>query len=186
MTPEKPPVDYWRWPALLLWLIFFLLGLWPELSFNVLRAAGYVFSQNAIVNSYNFITWCLTGFLGYFVYHRCMEAGLPPLEALGKALQLGVLGFVAFVDLPVEQVGEIRHASDRALVMGTIGLKLLVWCYLYSLLIRYYWWRRPEIIAGALPYFALSLESAGRSQAAETKTHTTSADERPPVENTAD
>ena len=184
MSPETPPVDYWRWPAMILWLVFFALGLWPEFSFDLLRAAGHVFSQNAIINSYNFITWCLTGFLGYFVYQRCIEAGLPPVEALGKALQLGVLGFVAFVDLPIEQIPEIRHASDRALVMGTIGLKLLVWCYLYSLIVRYYWRLRPEVIAGSLPYLALKLDARGSAHGDDAST--VRAEERTSVENTAD
>jgi hypothetical protein len=155
VTPNPPSRDPWRWPAILLWLWFFLLGLWPELTFELFRTAGYVFSQNAIINSYNFITWSLTAFLAYFVYHRSVEAGLPPMEALGKAIQIGVLAFVAFIDLPIEQIPDIRRAGDRALVMGTVGLKLLVWLYLYALLVRYYLRRDPQVIARALPYFAL-------------------------------
>lgn len=181
MTPERPRTDYWRWPALLLWLVFFALGLWPELSFDLLRAAGYVFTQNAVINSYNFITWCLTGFLAYFTYQRCIEAGLPPLEALGKALQLGVLAFVAFVDLPIEQIAEIRRPSDRALVMGTIGLKLLVWLYLYILLVRYYIRRSPKVIAGALPYFALTLEAGPRNAEGKSTAPESGAEERTPL-----
>ena len=156
MSAPSPARDLWRWPALLLWCLFFMLGLWPELTFTMLREAGYVFSQNAVINSYNFISWCLTGFLAHFVYHRCVEAELPPLEALGKAFQIGVLGFVAFIDLPIEQIVHIRDAIDRALVLGTIGLKFMVWLYLYILIARYYWSRNAEIISGALPWLALT------------------------------
>jgi len=171
---------------LLLWLFFFALGLWPELSFDLLRSAGYVFTQNAIINSYNFITWSLTGFIAYFVYQRCIDAGIPPIEALGKALQLGVLAFVAFVDLPIEQIPEIRRPSDRALVMGTIGLKLLVWLYLYVLLARYHFSRRPQVIANALPYFALSLDSGSRPGKVEQGNQEASGDERASIENPAE
>ncbi len=155
MSAPSPARDFWRWPALLLWCLFFMLGLWPELTFNLLREAGYVFSQNAVINSFHFISWCLTGFLAHFVYHRCVEAGLPALEALGKAFQIGLLAFVAFIDLPIEQIVHIRDAIDRALVLGTIGLKVLVWLYLYILIARYYWARNPEIISNSLPWLAL-------------------------------
>ncbi len=155
MSAPSPARDFWRWPALLLWCLFFMLGLWPELTFNLLREAGYVFSQNAVINSFHFISWCLTGFLAHFVYHRCVEAGLPTLESLGKAFQIGVLAFVAFIDLPIEQIVHIRDAIDRALVLGTIGLKVLVWMYLYILIARYYWTRNPEIISECLPWLAL-------------------------------
>lgn len=165
MSAPSPARDFWRWPALLLWCLFFLLGLWPELTFNTLRAAGSVFSQNAVVNSFHFISWCLTGYLVHFVYHRCLEAGLPPLEALGKAFQLGLLGFVAFIDPRVELVIEIRDAIDRAIVMGTIGLKFMVWLYLYLLIARYYWTRQATVISGALPWLALIPSDSSRPAA---------------------
>jgi hypothetical protein len=161
VSTQLPQRDPWRWPALLLWSIFFLLGLWPELSFTIFRAAGYVFSQNAIINSYQFITWCLTGFVIHFVYHRALEAKLPPIEALGKALQMGVVAFVAFIDMPLEQILEIRNATDRALVMGMALVKVLSWLYLLSLFIRYHWRRQPEIIAHAM---SLTRPLDGRSE----------------------
>lgn len=185
MTPNPTPRDVWRWPAVVLWLVFFLLGLWPEFTFETLRWAGYVFTQNAIINSYNFITWSLTAFFGYFIYHRCVEAGLPPLEALGKAIQLGVLGFVAFIDLPIEQINHIRYASDRVLVMGTVGLKLLVWGYLFVLLVRYYWRGDPRVIARALPYFALTTP-INSTAAEDTDTARGNSEKRSSAENAAD
>lgn len=185
MSPQQSPQDPWRWPTLLLWLVFFALGLWPEMTFALLRAAGYVFTQNAIINSYNFITWCLTGFVGYFVYQRCLEAELPPPDALLKAIQLGVLAFVAFIDLPVEQIPEIHDVNYRALVLGTLALKLLVWLYLYSLVARYHWTRRPQIVAGALPYFAL-IPAANSGSAATTVREAKESSAPSSVENPAE
>ena len=190
MSAPSPARDLWRWPALLLWCLFFMLGLWPELTFTMLREAGYVFSQNAVINSYNFISWCLTGFLAHFVYHRCVEAELPPLEALGKAFQIGVLGFVAFIDLPIEQIVHIRDAIDRALVLGTFGLKFMVWLYLYILIARYYWSRNAEIISGALPWLALTPAETVRpprpSPLARTASTVPDGDKHAPVEHSAE
>jgi hypothetical protein len=185
VSAPSPARDFWRWPALLLWCLFFILGLWPELTFTMLREAGYVFSQNAIINSYNFISWCLTGFLAHFVYHRCLEADLPPLEALGKSFQLGVLGFVAFIDLPIEQIVHIRDAIDRALVLGTIGLKFLVWLYLYILIARYYWSRNPNIIATALPWLALTPAEPSTPPSPPRVAPTSEGETRPSVDNPA-
>jgi hypothetical protein len=186
VSAPYPARDLWRWPALLLWCLFFVLGLWPELTFNLFREAGHVFSQNAVINSYNFISWCLTGFLAHFVYHRCVEAELPPLEALGKALQLGVLAFVAFIDLPIEQIVHIRDSLDRALVLGTIGFKLLVWLYLYVLVARYYWSHSPEIISGALPWLALTPAEGTRAKASQRSTSPPEGDVRAPAERSVD
>ncbi len=163
-----------------------MLGLWPELTFNLLREAGYVFSQNAVINSFHFISWCLTGFLAHFVYHRCVEAGLPTLEALGKAFQIGVLAFVAFIDLPIEQIVHIRDAIDRALVLGTIGLKVLVWMYLYILIARYYWARDPEIISDSLPWLALRPAETPRPTPKAQSPAATDSEVRASVENSGE
>lgn len=154
MSTQIPQGDPWRWPALVLWTCFFLFGLWPEQTYYTLRAAGYVFSQNAVINSYHFITWCLTGFLMHFVYHRCREAKLPGVESLGKATQLGVLAFVAFVDIPVAQIGDVRDTTVVVLVAGTALFKLSAWLYLYTLLLRYYLRLDPAVIGGALSWLA--------------------------------
>ena len=181
--------DPWRWPVLLLWSMFFILGLWPELSFTLMRSAGYVFSQNAIINSYHFITWCLTGYIVHFAYHRCLEANLPAVEALGKAMQIGVLAFVAFIDMPVEQFFLIRDAMDRALVFGMAAVKVLTWLYLLSLLVRFHWHRKPEIIAHSLTWLALSSPAETKSDSA-TSTEDDTTEElrahRAPIENRVD
>jgi len=169
VSNQLPRRDPWRWPSLLLWTLFFLLGFWPEFSFYALRTAGYVFSQNAIINSYHFITWCLTGYVMHFAYHRSLEAGLPPLEALGKSIQLGVLAFVAFIDMPFQQIGEIRNAVDRALVLGMAFIKFASWIYLYSLFARYHWHRRPEIIAHCLGWLSIAINPAPENTAEDSR-----------------
>ena len=154
MSTEVPQGDPWRWPSILLWSLFFLFGLWPEATYYALRAAGYVFSQNAIINSYHFITWSLAGYMVHFVYHRGVEAGVAPVEALGKGVQLGVIAFVAFIDIPLEQLALIRQPVILGLVLGTTGLKLAAWLYLYLLLIRYHLRRDPAIVAHTLSWLA--------------------------------
>lgn len=161
MSTHQSRRDPWRVPALLLWSIFFLLGLWPELTFSLMRHAGYVFSQNAIINSYNFISWCLTGFVVHFAYHRSLEARLSPLEALGKAFQLGILAFVAFADIlafigiPLEQIQEVRSGVGITAILTVAAIKLVAWLYLFSIVLRYYWQQRPEVIGHAMPWMAL-------------------------------
>ena len=156
MSNQLSRRDPWRWPIIFLWAVFFLLGLWPELSFYGLRSAGYVFSQNAIINSYHFITWCLAGYIMHFTYHRCVEAGVPPIESLGKSIQLGVVAFVAFIDMPVDQFMDIRNPADRALVLGMGLVKLAAWIYLFSLLVRYIRGLSNMVIARSLSWMALT------------------------------
>lgn len=162
MSTQFTKRDPWRWPMILLWGLFFVIGLWPEFSYSLLRSAGYVFSQNAIVNSYHFITWCLTGFVVHFVYHRCLEAHVPSIEALGKALQLGVMAFVAFIDIPLQQIPAIRDTTSLSLVLGMTLTKLLCWLYLYLLFVRYHWRRRPETISQSLNWLALGAQTSNK------------------------
>ncbi|MCF6285298.1 MAG: hypothetical protein L3K26_08920 [Candidatus Hydrogenedentes bacterium] len=190
MSTQPTRRDPWRWSALFLWCLFFLLGLWPELSFGALRTAGYVFSQNAIINSHHFITWCLTGFIVHFVYHRCIDTAMPPVEALGKSIQLGIVAFVAFVDMPLAQIPEIRAALDRTILSGMVLVKLLAWLYLFTLLIRYCWHQKPEIIAHSLSGLALTTPTQPKGSAAKERTGdgvtAAHSDYRPPVREQAD
>lgn len=153
MSNQLSRRDPWRWPVIFLWCLFFLLGLRPEYTYAGLRSAGYVFSQNAVINSYHFITWCLTGYVIHFVYRRSVEGGLPPLEAVGKAIQLGVVAFVAFIDMPLEQIPDMRNATDRAIVSGMVLVKLGAWLYMLLLMARYHWRQNPDILVHSLTGF---------------------------------
>jgi hypothetical protein len=163
----------------LLWSLFFLLGLWPEATFYGLRALGYVFSQNAVINSYHFITWALTGYIIHFTYHRCVEVGIPPLEALGKGIQLGVIAFVAFVDIPLEQIGLIRDRMVLLLVWGTLLLKLAAWIYLYTLILRYHHRRQGQIIANTLAWIGGSVKPEDGPNAPTTQERSASGQSQP-------
>ena len=167
MSTQLTKRDPWRWPMILLWGFFFVIGLWPEFSYSLLRSAGYVFSQNAIVNSYHFITWCLTGFVVHFVYHRCLEARVPSIEALGKALQLGVMAFVAFIDIPLQQISAIRDITSLSLVLGMTLTKMLCWLYLYLLFVRYHWRRNPKTISLSLNWLALGAQPARKTDTSD-------------------
>ena len=133
--------DPWRWPALLLWLMFFLAGLVPEPVFLALREAGGVLTQDALVNSAWLVTLGLAGYVALFGLRRCLEAGLSPAEAQDRALLLGILGLVAFFNnnLMIFFTAHTYPLMQTRFQVYLVGIgKLVAWWYLVSLLIRYY------------------------------------------------
>jgi len=133
--------DPWRWPALLVWLLFLLAGLVPEPVFFALREAGGVLTQDALVNSAWLVTLGLAGYMGVFALRRCLEAGLSPAEAQDRALLLGVLGLMAFFNnnLMLFFTAHTYPLMQTRFQVYLVGIgKLLAWWYLLSLLIRYY------------------------------------------------
>ena len=133
--------DPWALPTLLLWLVFMFMGLLSELLFFALRDAGYVLTQDAIVNSPYAITIAFSLFMAYFVYHWCLDAGGSAHEACAKAVQTGVVGLLAFMPVPVGlffQAGEIVNLEVRLIVQTLIPIKVLCWLYLLSIPLRYY------------------------------------------------
>jgi len=132
---------YWRIPAVLAWSYFFMLGLFPIWTFQSLRSWGGVLTQDAIINSPHFITLAWALFLGYFAYSRCIEAGIEPDLARGKATQLAVLALPAFMCGPLEDVvlyriGYVEYFSY--LTVSVASFKMLLWCYLFFKILRYY------------------------------------------------
>ena len=133
--------DLWAFPTLLLWLVFMFMGLLSELMFYALREAGYVLTQDAIVNSPYAITIAFSLFLAYFVYHWCLEAGGSTHEACAKAVQTGLVGLLAFMPIPVGlffQAGDIMNLELRLIVLTLIPFKMACWLYLLSIPLRYY------------------------------------------------
>jgi len=148
MTAPHPDRDLWRWPALLLWLIFFLVGLLPEKTFFLLRDLGYVATQNASVNSVWLPVAAMAAFLTFFAYYVCREANLDPGEAEGKALQIAVFALLAFLPLRLEQFKEyllVPVPEHRRLLIGACTVKCVAWLYLLSLVIRYYCWKGGRV-----------------------------------------
>lgn len=143
MSESPSQFDFWRIPAFVLWVLLFVAGLVPDLVFFVLREAGHVKTQSALVNSHYMITFLLAGFTGMFTHARCREAGAGDLPARGKALQTAVMGLVAFLPVPwylLPRLHEIPKLELRLVVLFVCGAKMLAWSYLLSVLMRYYFW----------------------------------------------
>lgn len=133
--------DSWAIPNLALWAVFFVIGLEPERVFLVLRLAAGVVIQDAWANSPVPITLALPGYLAFFAYQRCIEAGVSPRGARARAAQVAVLGLAAFFWVsPLQMVGwlyEIPVRSLRLLVYPVLAAKVLTWLYLYSMILRH-------------------------------------------------
>ncbi len=133
--------DPWRYAAFLLWAVFFIAGLSPEPVFFTLRQAGGVITQRALVNSPHIITIVLAGYVALFVYHRCRGAGDSSGAAQDKALQMGVVAFLAFMPVDLGAVLTAHNSpilEQRVLLYGAALLKLVAWWSLLALFIRYY------------------------------------------------
>ena len=107
------------------------------------------------------ITISLTAYLAFFANRRCRESGLSRVASQGKALEIAVLGLVAFLEIPakgsafeartlLEIVFDFRSLPGRYLqtVVLFVGLsKIGVWLYLYSLVLRYHAYGNRSVFA---------------------------------------
>ena len=103
----------------------------------------------------------LTAYLAFFANRRCRESGLSKVASQGKALEIAVLGLVAFLEIPakgsafeartlLDIVFDFRSLPGRYLqtVVLFVGLsKLGVWLYLYSLVLRYHAYGNRDVFA---------------------------------------
>jgi hypothetical protein len=141
VTEEKNTIDLWTLGTLPLWLLIFMMGLFPENVFAVLREMGYVVTMRAIVNSHWFITMACATYLGWFTFNRCMECNHRADVAFGKSVQVVILGITAFLPLRLEQLGMYFSIPDpflRGLILSVVAVKCLAWLFLLHLLLRYY------------------------------------------------
>ena len=133
--------DLWRLPALLAWLLFLAVGLFPMWTFDTVREWGFVATQRALVNSHWMLITAWAGYFALFVLSRCQEAGQSAAEAQGRALQAGIIALLAFLPVRLEQVAdfaEIIQPFERRLLFATILAKGLAWVYLLALILQYY------------------------------------------------
>lgn len=165
MTDSSP--NRWDTLSLVLWSLFFACGLVPEPVFYALRDAASVAAYRAVVNSSLVITVSLAAYLALFVFRRCRESGIAPLEAQGRGLQAGVLGLLAFLEFPARggsfEVQTIlgllirfRELPDAYLqgVILLVGLgKVAAWGYLYSLVLRFHGKARRNVFANSPTLF---------------------------------
>ncbi len=148
--------DLWRWPALLLWVAFFYMGLFPVFSFNLLRDIGNVYSRHAMINSPYVLILSLCGYLGYFVYLRCREIRCTYAEAQGKGLQITLIAFFAFLPIGLDQFGlweDIYPLEGLRIMWGFATVKCIAWLYLMSLILRYYLLQGPSVFLGMTQLF---------------------------------
>lgn len=140
MTESKDQWDPWAIPAALLWILFFFAGLDPERLFFALRDMGAVVTQTAMVNNPHLITLAFSGFVGFYVYQRCLEEGLSTADAKARGLQFGIMGLIAFLNFSLLQVlrlPDIPVANLRAVVTVVALAKVTVWFYLLITILRY-------------------------------------------------
>ncbi|HJP37079.1 MAG TPA: hypothetical protein QF901_13960 [Gammaproteobacteria bacterium] len=178
-----------RWDVLTLglWSILFVVGLVPDLVFYLLRDWAFVSPRTAMVNTPAVVTLAFSAYLAFFVLQRCRESGLTEVEAQGRAIQAGLLAIVAFLYLPssggASASGPSSHEARTILelLIGfqdiNIGLlkwivlfigssKLLTWCYLFTLVVRYHAIGNRAVFA-AMPSFFYSARKPQRAPLAE-------------------
>lgn len=154
-TESSGKHTWWSVPTLALWCVFMMIGLAPDLFYAHLREFGRVLTQHALVNNVYVVTVGFAGYLAWFVRARCLEAGLSAKESGGRALQVLMLGLLAF--LPIEYTLKLLVASQfilvpelRYFVFLVAPGKLLAWLYLNSLFFMYYALNRTDAF-GRIP-----------------------------------
>lgn len=147
MTNGQSSYDFWRIPTLLLWWIFLVVGALPEEVFWAAREAAGVVTQRAMVNSPDLITLAFASYLGIFAYRQCLEQGLSAPVSQGRAIQITIIGLIAFLPFPVARllgVGDIAAYSfwDTVYLRGAVYSvwigKLAALIYLAGVFFRIY------------------------------------------------
>lgn len=173
---QESSFDIWRIPAFGLWVCLFAVGLVPEQSFHVLRALSGVMTQTAMVNSPVLISVSFAAYLACFAYRACRASGQESHVAQTRAVQVGVLALVAFVDVPyrgtagpslLQLLLQVPHTQFLAqnvtfvisIIVAAAALKLLAWAYLMSLLARYYLLNNRDVFARMLSLFPSGSDS---------------------------
>ncbi len=171
--------DVWDLFTLGLWFPFFLVGLVPELAFYLIREWAAVPPYSALVNSSAVITLAFAAYVAFFALRRCRDAGLSRSMAQGKALEVGLLALVAFLEIPTKGMAfqartligvllDFQQLPDRylQLVVFFVGTtKLVAWAYLLSLVIRYHAFGNRRVFA-QIPSMFPSMHTGARQQEA--------------------
>ncbi|HOD51856.1 MAG TPA: hypothetical protein PKJ78_17595 [Candidatus Hydrogenedentes bacterium] len=161
VNQSKNLIDLWTIPALALWLVYFAIGLFPEGAFWAARLAGRVVTQNAIINSPSLVTVSLSLYLALFVYQRCTEAGVSRENATARAIQVGILGLIAFLPYPFYLLlspgnmalpgSGVYRLDELAAIFGLPVAKLLAWLYLFAVIARSYITAGSDVFVNMYP-----------------------------------
>lgn len=122
------------------WYIFFAIGASPEDTFNYLRIISGVTVWRAIINSPWAITIALSVYYSHFIYHRCLELQLSKIESKMKAIQSGLMAFLAFLPLrpDFELYRNMTQQEYVKIVYLILTLKVFFWIYLLTIVVFYY------------------------------------------------
>jgi len=141
--------------------MFFGIGLVPEGAYWAARELGAVVTQNAIVNSPSLVTMFLSMYVAFFVYQRCQDAGLSRENAMARAVQVGILGLIAFLPYPFHLLlspgdlyllrSGVHRFDELAAVFGLPVAKLLAWVYLLVAIVRSYLTTGADIFVNMYP-----------------------------------
>ena len=146
MNESQRIPDPWALPTLALWIVFLIVGLFPDRVFVLMRNLGGVVTMDAYVNSPYVITIAFTVYLAVFVFLRCKEGGHTDAQAQGRAVQAGLVAVIAFLWQPLGLLAvsdeiyapRLELLVFKFLIYTTVFLKMLSWLYLLSLFVRYY------------------------------------------------
>lgn len=142
----------WDMAMLALWILFFAAGLLPEITFLMLRDLAAVAPHSALINSSSVITLTFSAYIAFFVLRRARQAGLNERAARGKAMQVGMVALIAFIEIPtVGSAFETRTVLGLLLAISQFNMpeqyytvlfvgvsKIVCWSYLFSLVFRYH------------------------------------------------
>jgi hypothetical protein len=161
--------DPWRIPTFLMWLVFMLVGFFPDAVFRYLQMAAWVVRYEALVTSPLVLTIAFAGYLAAFAYSESVRGRCPQQLALGNAIQIGAVSLVAFLPVTLEairfamamQYANLLYVSF--IVLTTVAIKLMAWVYLLSFLVRYYLLGQDKVFARMASFFPSARRTADAS-----------------------
>jgi len=156
--PNKTP-DWWCVPTFAVWLVYLFVGFMPEPFFLHIQELARVAQRNAMVNRPAFITVFFAGYMAFFVLRVCRREKVPEMDALGRAIQIGVAALVAF--LP-GVISVLPYAAQTDVTEQKVAIYVLAagkgaaWLYLFWLLFRFYCFGDRRVFAETSSVFPSS------------------------------
>ena len=137
--PQSPP-DPWRWPNLMLWLLFMVVGLLPARTFYLMRQVGDVVTSEAMINSPWLVYYAAVAFMTWFAFQA--TGGIrSAAERRGRVFTVTAFAMIAFLPIRLDEIPRYIEVFDptlRNLALMSLGVKCIAWLYLVGLLARYY------------------------------------------------
>jgi len=164
---ELPPTQSaWRWAMVPLWGGFFVMGLFPEQTYLLLRDWGNVVTQNAFINSPLVLYMALVAYTVFFAYQRCREHGLDEVQSRARSFAVLVYALIGFFPVRIEafmDYASIPIPAYRNLLLASCALKIVCWAYLILLLVRYHFLQGTAVFAGLPTLFPSARDDAANA-----------------------